>query len=190
MRIIGIGRFEAHKGFAQLIEAFARIAAEHPDWDLAIIGEGPERANLETLIRRHGMQERVSLPGVVKDVYRELADSHLMAFPSSYEGFPNALAEALAAGLPAVGQKGVSGVEELIIDGKTGVLVASDDADALASALAGLMENPKRRRELGQAAIAHMAQWAPRKILELWETALAEATGTAVATRQMRNAAE
>jgi glycosyltransferase involved in cell wall biosynthesis len=189
MRIVGIGRFEPHKGFGRLIDTFARVAPQHPDWDLVIFGAGPERATLETLIRRHGLQQRVFLPGVVKDVYRELADSHLMAFPSSCEGFPNALAEALATGLPAVGREGVSGVEDLIVDGKTGVLVPGDNPDLLAAALARLMDDPRRRRELGRAAIAHVARWAPPKILELWEAALAQATGT-LAPRRMRNAAE
>jgi glycosyltransferase involved in cell wall biosynthesis len=146
-----------------------------------IFGSGLERTNLETLIRRHGLQQRVFLPGVVKDIYRELADSHLMAFPSAYEGFPNALAEALATGLPAVGREGVSGVEDLIVDGKTGVLVPGDNPDLLAAALARLMDDPRRRRELGQAAIMHVVQWSPRNVLDLWDAALREATGLAAA---------
>jgi GalNAc-alpha-(1->4)-GalNAc-alpha-(1->3)-diNAcBac-PP-undecaprenol alpha-1,4-N-acetyl-D-galactosaminyltransferase len=176
MRIISVGRFEPHKGFDRLIEAFARIADERPEWDLVIIGEGPARASLEALVRRHGLEGRVCLPGVVKDVFRELAASHLMAFPSRYEGFPNALAEALAAGLPAVGQKGVSGVEDLIVDGKTGVLLdSSDDPAVLAAALSALMGDACRRRALGAAARDHVAQWNPDRILGVWEAVLAEA---------------
>jgi GalNAc-alpha-(1->4)-GalNAc-alpha-(1->3)-diNAcBac-PP-undecaprenol alpha-1,4-N-acetyl-D-galactosaminyltransferase len=188
MRIISVGRFESHKGFDRLIEAFALTAAERPDWDLVIIGEGPERARLETLVRRHDLGHRIHLPGVVKDVLRELATSHLMAFPSRYEGFPNALAEALGAGLPAVGQKGVSGVEDLIIEGKTGVLVdASDDAAAFAAALSVLMGDARRRHELGVAAREHVAQWNPDTILGLWEAVLAEAADDRAPTKSLRN---
>jgi GalNAc-alpha-(1->4)-GalNAc-alpha-(1->3)-diNAcBac-PP-undecaprenol alpha-1,4-N-acetyl-D-galactosaminyltransferase len=176
MRTISVGRFEPHKGFDRLIEAFARIADQRPEWDLVIIGEGPARASLEALVRRHGLEGRVRLPGVVKDVFRELAASHLMAFPSRYEGFPNALAEALAAGLPAVGQKGVSGVEDLIVDGKTGVLLdSSDDPAVLAAALSALMGDACWRRALGAAARDHVAQWNPDTILGVWEAVLAEA---------------
>jgi glycosyltransferase involved in cell wall biosynthesis len=115
------------------------------------------------------------LPGVVIDVFGELAASHLVAFPSQYEGFPNALAEGLAAGLPAVGQRGVSGVEDLIVDGKTGVLVdPKGGASAWAMALSALTGDARRRAELGDAARKHVAQWAPSHVLGLWEAALVE----------------
>jgi GalNAc-alpha-(1->4)-GalNAc-alpha-(1->3)-diNAcBac-PP-undecaprenol alpha-1,4-N-acetyl-D-galactosaminyltransferase len=188
MRIISVGRFEPHKGFDRLIEAFALTAGERTDWDLVIIGEGPERARLETLVRRHDLGHRIHLPGVVKDVFRELAASHLMAFPSRYEGFPNALAEALATGLPPVGQKGVSGVEDLIVEGKTGVLLdASDDAAAFAAALSALMGDARLRQQLGVAAREHVAQWEPSRILSLWEAALIEAAGNRSPTRSSAN---
>ncbi len=176
LRLIAVGRFEPHKGFDRLIEAFARIAPSQPEWDLVILGEGPARASLEERVRQLGLERRIYLPGVVKDVFRELAASHLMAFPSRYEGFPNALAEGLAAGLPAIGQAGVSGVEDLIIDGKTGMLVdPRGDTEAWANALSALMGDAARRAELGVAARKHAAQWAPDKILGLWEAVLVEA---------------
>jgi glycosyltransferase involved in cell wall biosynthesis len=177
MRVIAVGRFQAHKGFDRLIEAFAGIAQVWPNWDLVIIGEGPERTTLEALVQRHGLADRVQLPGVITEINRELALSHLMAFPSQFEGFPNALAEGLAAGLPAVGHRGVSGVEDLIIDGKTGVLVELERGTAaLAAALSALMRDARRRRELGEAAQKHVAQWDPRRVLALWEDVLMEAT--------------
>jgi GalNAc-alpha-(1->4)-GalNAc-alpha-(1->3)-diNAcBac-PP-undecaprenol alpha-1,4-N-acetyl-D-galactosaminyltransferase len=184
LRIIAVSRLEPHKGFGRLIEAFARIAGQYLDWDLVIFGEGPERARLEALVARHDLDGRIRLAGVVTDVLGELAASHLMAFPSRYEGFPNALAEGLGAGLPAVGQKGVSGVEDLVVDGKTGVLIdASDDPASLAGALSALMADSRRRAELGRAARKHVAQWAPDKILGLWEAALFEAAGGRVPIR-------
>jgi glycosyltransferase involved in cell wall biosynthesis len=175
-RIIGVGRLAAHKGFDRLIDAFALIAGDRPDWDLVLIGEGPERPALEGRIRRCGLEGRTRLTGVVTDVSRELAASHLMAFPSRYEGFPNALAEGLAAGLPAIAHAGVSGVEELIVDGKTGLLVdPRQGSGPLAAALSALMDDTRRRRELGDAARNHVVQWAPNHIFGLWEAVLAEA---------------
>jgi glycosyltransferase involved in cell wall biosynthesis len=176
LRLIAIGRLESHKGFDRLIEAFARLAPEQPHWDLRILGEGPERPKLKDLIRAQGLESRVELPGVVKDVWSELSGSHLMAFPSCYEGFPNALAEGLAAGLPAIGRKGVSGVEDLIVDGKTGLLV-EDKPNALTAALSTLMVDAKTRTDFGEAARKHVLQWAPSHILGFWEAALSEAAG-------------
>jgi glycosyltransferase involved in cell wall biosynthesis len=176
LRIISVGRLEKQKGFENLVEAFALIADEYANWDVLILGEGPQRTQIEALIMRHGLEGRILLPGVATDVAGELARSHLMAFPSRYEGFPNALAEGLAAGLPAVGLKDVSGVEELIVEGKTGLLVEKGtEPDNLAQALAGLMKDGPRRKELGDAARKRVAEWAPDRVFAMWEELLTEA---------------
>jgi glycosyltransferase involved in cell wall biosynthesis len=99
-----------------------------------------------------------------------------MAFPSYYEGFPNALAEGLATGLPAIGLKHVSGVEELIVEGGTGLLVEKgNQPDALAQALSELMRNGTLRRRFGHAARKHVAKWAPDRVFAMWDQLLAEA---------------
>ena len=176
LRVIAVGRLERQKGFDQLIEAFGRIAHEQAQWDLTIIGEGPGRTQLEASVKRLDLDGRVLLPGIVRDMSSELATAHLMAFPSQYEGFPNALAEGLAVGLPAVGYHGVSGVEDLIVDGKTGLLVdMGEGAIALAGAMSTLMSDARLRRQLGHAARRHVTQWAPSDVLALWEEVLIEA---------------
>jgi glycosyltransferase involved in cell wall biosynthesis len=179
-RMIGVSRLEPHKGFDRLIQAFAEVAQAHPDWDLRILGEGRQRAELEALISARHMDGRVQLPGIVRDVIGELCSAHAMAFPSRYEGFPNALAEGLALGLPAVGLRGVSGVEDLIVHGKTGFLV-SEDCGAMAEALSRLMRDAAIRKQCGDAARHHMRQWAPSKILALWDAVLYEAVNEAPA---------
>lgn len=177
-RVIAVGRCELQKGFDRLIDAFALIASDHDDWDLVIIGDGPERPRLQARVRRLGLGARIYLKGIVSDVFQELAASHLMAFPSRYEGFPNALAEGLAIGLPAVGHKGVSGVEDLIVDGATGLLVDQAEGIAgLARALSTLMGDADYRIKLGQEARRHVGQWAPGRMFALWEDMLTEAEG-------------
>jgi GalNAc-alpha-(1->4)-GalNAc-alpha-(1->3)-diNAcBac-PP-undecaprenol alpha-1,4-N-acetyl-D-galactosaminyltransferase len=177
-RVIAVGRLEQQKGFDLLIEAFGRIAHERLEWDLVIFGEGSERARLEASVERLDLDGRVWLPGIVTEMSAELAASHLMAFPSLYEGFPNALAEGLAVGLPAVGYRDVSGVEDLIIDGDTGLLVnSSEGVPSLASGLSALMKDARLRRRLGEAARKHVARWAPRDVLAEWESVLVEAAG-------------
>ena len=109
-------------------------------------------------------------------MYQELSAAQLIAFPSRNEGFPNALAEGLAAGLPAVGYKGVSGVEDLIIDGKTGLLVdQKEEIAGLARALSTLMADAQLRVRLGNAALQHVGQWAPDRMFALWDEVLREA---------------
>jgi len=176
LRLIAVGRLEYQKGFDQLIEAFRRIAPSQADWDLIIIGDGPERAHLEHLVRRFELENRVQMPGIVRDVPLELSLSHLMAFPSRYEGFPNALAEGLATGLPAVGYRGVSGVEDLIVDNKNGLLVdPKDGAAGLARGLLTLMCDARLRCDFGKASREHVTKWDPSIVLALWEGALREA---------------
>jgi glycosyltransferase involved in cell wall biosynthesis len=103
----------------------------------------------------------------------ELLSSHLMAFPSHFEGFPNALAEALAAGLPAVGCAGVSGVEDLICNNENGILLdLTDDASRWAEALARLMGNASLRERYGAQARRHMQAWRLETIGGRWERQL------------------
>ena len=189
LRIIAVGRLEPHKGLASLVTAFAQVSQEHPDWDLLIIGEGRQRAELEALVRLHRLEGRVNLPGVVKDAGREIRAAHLMAFPSRYEGFPNALAEGLALGLPAIGLLGVSGVEELIVSERTGLIVGGTPDD-WSSALSALMRCSATRKRLGQAARSHVQQWAPSKVLPAWEAILYEAAGRKLVPANLRTIAQ
>ncbi len=173
-RIVALGRLEQQKGFDLLMDAFVRLAPSYPDWELVVFGEGSARKALESRIRAHELTGRVRLPGVTADAATELAASHIIAFPSRFEGFPNALAEGMAVGLPAVGHIEVSGVEELIIDNATGLLVdPAGGSPALADALRRLMDNPGLRVDLGAQARRHMERWRSDAIYERWEACLA-----------------
>lgn len=176
MRVIAVGRCSLQKGFDRLIDAFASIEGQYPHWDLAIIGDGPERLKLKARVRQLGLETKISLKGVTSALLPELAASHVMAFPSYYEGFPNALAEGLAAGLPAVAYPGVSGVEELIVDGVTGVLAdETQPITGLAKALARLMKDGPLRASLGEAARQHVSRWEPNYVFSRWDDLLFEA---------------
>lgn len=173
-RIVALGRLEPQKGFDRLIEAFAALAPGHPDWDLVMFGEGVDREALEARIGALGLGGRAFLPGLTAEAGRELAVSHIMAFPSRYEGFPNALAEGLAAGLPAVGYTGVSGVEDLIVEGETGLLIdPAQESAGLAEALGRLIGSAELRTRLGDQARRHMDAWRPEVVCQRWETLLA-----------------
>jgi glycosyltransferase involved in cell wall biosynthesis len=169
-RIVSLGRLEYQKGFDLLIDAFARIADENEHWDLVIFGDGQERESLARQAIVQGVAARVYFAGVTREPQRELAASHIMAFPSRFEGFPNALGEALAVGLPTVGCVGVSGVEDLIVDGVTGFLVSPvGGSAAFAAALERLVHDGDLRERMGGAARMHVRRWASEAILPEWE---------------------
>lgn len=173
-RIVGLGRYNRQKGFDILIDAFRRLAPEFPDWGLAIFGEGPEAQALKSAQAEANLGSRLQILPATKDVAGELARSHIFAFPSRFEGFPNALTEAMAAGLPCVAFPDVSGVEDLIVDDSNGVLANSrpDDAAAaiaFAEALRRLMQSPGVRGRLGAAAQASIGAYAPARIWAQWD---------------------
>jgi glycosyltransferase involved in cell wall biosynthesis len=174
--IVAAGRLTAQKAFDTLIDSFAAIAMRFPQWDVTIFGEGEDRRLLESKICKYNLDGRVRLPGISNQLGSELAKAHVLAFPSRYEGFPNVLAEGLAAGLPAVGFADVSGVEDLILDGRTGLLVRpAQDCASFAQALSSLMSNKHMRIRMGAEARAHVLSWAPERILPLWENVLSAA---------------
>ena len=179
-RLLGVGRLDTQKGFDLLISAFAQVSQRFPDWDLVIHGEGPERAALEALARR-SPAGRITLPGITSEIEAALLGAHALAFPSRYEGFPNALAEAMAAGLPVLGFRDVSGVEDLIVStptvAATGLL--ADPTAPIASlmdALVQLMGNPSLRSQLGVKARHHVAAFSPQIHYEKWERLLTRVT--------------
>jgi glycosyltransferase involved in cell wall biosynthesis len=174
-RLLSVGRLGYQKNYQVLVAAFAQLAARYPDWDLAILGEGEDRASLEALVRMHGLEDRVSLPGVTKSIDEWYASSHLFCLSSRWEGFPNALAEALAHGLPAVGFAGCAGVRDLITPGVTGFLAPGNgDVDALAETLGKAMDNTEVRRQMGSAASESVRSFHPGQVLSRWEDLLSE----------------
>jgi GalNAc-alpha-(1->4)-GalNAc-alpha-(1->3)-diNAcBac-PP-undecaprenol alpha-1,4-N-acetyl-D-galactosaminyltransferase len=175
-RLIGIGRLDSHKGFDLLISAFTQAAERFPLWDLVIHGDGPERGELEALARQLPAG-RILLPGSTAEIESALVASHALAFPSRFEGFPNALAEAMAAGLPTIGFRDVCGVEDLIAtdpqERVTGMLAdLAAPVESLTNALVRLLSDPLLRTQLGERARQHVAAFAPQIHYEQWERLL------------------
>ena len=182
-RIIGVGRLARQKGFDLLIESFAALAGRFPQWDVVIFGQGSDREALLARIAKLGLSGRIALNGVTKDLAGEFARSHLMACPSRYEGFPNALAESMAAGLPAIAFENVSGVEELVLPGKTGILAQPDSESSLTEGLARLMSSGDLRAELGASGRAHVRAFDPDLVLGQWDELIASVVHEHVSER-------
>lgn len=174
INIISVGRLCKFKGFETLINAFFKIVKDFPDnldLKLTIYGEGIDRNRLEDLIKSYNLQSRILLPGSCNQIYEELLKSDLFIFPSHYEGFPNALAEAMAVGLPVIASN-CSGNIELIQDQVNGRLFPIGDVDALALLIKELINDYTERTKLSLAANKIVQQFSEGKIYAKWEDAI------------------
>lgn len=156
--ILYIGRLVPEKGQAVLLEAVAKLAARGRKVELALAGEGQQRAGLEREAARLGIAERVTFLGAVgqEDLRGLYEGASVFCLPSFAEGVPVVLMEAMAMGLPVVTTR-IAGIPELIEDGHSGILVAPGRADDLADSLAGLLEDGELHRRLaanGREAVA------------------------------------
>lgn len=149
------------------IEVFSRLFSDYPNWDLEFWGVGTDAALLQKMIAKKGLTNRVSLKGFTDKPLEKLQETAVFIFPSKYEGFGLALAEAMAIGLPVLGLKSCSGVNELIQHEKNGFL--AEDEEELISYLKGLMDSPSLRQAMGQVGVETMKTYAPEVILKHWE---------------------
>jgi glycosyltransferase involved in cell wall biosynthesis len=173
--LLNVGRLDAQKDHGTLLRAFARIAVAYPDWELRIIGDGPLRRELESLVHDLGLEERVRMPGVTSDTGGEYRAADAFVIPSRYEAFGLVTAEAMSYGLPVVGFSDCPGTNELIQDGCTGLLAAAgaDRVASLAQELERLLSDPGLRRQLGGAGkLAIGRSFSAQHVCDLWERLL------------------
>ncbi len=176
-KIIFTGRLaKGHKRPHLLIEAFAELAKDFPDWIVELWGDVDGKLyykELQLLIRKYHLEEQVFLCGATNEVGKALKEGDIFAFPSAYEGFGMSLAEGMSMGLPAVGYQSCGGVNELIHDGVDGYL-CEDGAEDFRDKLRSLMADRALRIRMGKAARASMAAYAPERIWDAWEKLLEE----------------
>ena len=176
--VVAAGRLNTQKGFDLLVRAWATVARRRPDWRLEIYGGGPERAALERLIGELGLTERVALMGRTQALGEAMAAASLFALSSRFEGFGMVLVEAMGQGLPVVSFDCPRGPADIVSHGEDGLLVAPEDADALAAALLELIEDPQRRRRLAAAARRKARRYESAAIGPSWDALLADLVAT------------
>ncbi|HOD72224.1 MAG TPA: glycosyltransferase family 4 protein [Deltaproteobacteria bacterium] len=167
--ILAVGRLDKQKGHDLLIRAFARADAKQKGWRLVILGEGPERSNLWRLTEDLGIHDAVSMPGVVKEPAEWMYKADLFVLPSRYEGFPNALLEAMACGCAVIAADCPSGPAEIIRHGVNGLLVPRENITALSTAMDRLMQDEELRVNLGKQAIEISSRFSQAKIMAQWD---------------------
>ncbi len=170
--IVSVGRLVSQKGFDLSIEAFARLAPRYPSWRYVILGDGPLRPSLEALGQRFGLSEQLEFKGVVSDVDFWLERASICMQPSRFEGFPNAVMEAMAMGTATISSDCPSGPRDLITDAVDGLLVPVDSVDALESALERLLGDEALRRTIGHSAMSVRERFDRARVLRLWIDAL------------------
>jgi glycosyltransferase involved in cell wall biosynthesis len=167
--VLGVGRLSQEKGFDLLLEAWAAASAGRPGWVLRLHGSGPERDALAAQADRLGITGSVDFAGQTDDVAAALVQGSVFAAPSRAEGFPMALLEAMACGLPCVAFDCAPGVTEIVRDGENGIVVPPGNTEAFAKALGGLMDAREEREGLGKAAVESVRRFAPEEIMAEWE---------------------
>lgn len=171
--IVTAGRMNDQKRHDLLINAFARVVENHPDVRLIIYGEGPLRNKLEEQIQSLGLQDKVYLAGNVSDLDEKYTTASTFVLSSDYEGMPNALMEAMAAGVPCISTDCPCGGPR-VLDGGTRTirLVKVGDVEALSQAICEIIDDPSLMVQMGDLAKKRAELFKPEKIFEEWNNYL------------------
>ena len=149
--VINVGRMDKDKGHHELVKIFSMIS-DKGEWNLCFVGDGPERSSIERYVEELSMTDSVIFLGARKDVDELLAKSKIFAFTSLSEGYPNALLEAMAMGLPCISFDCIAGPSDLINDKERGILIPLNNYDEYAQSLRNLMNDEALRKKLGENA--------------------------------------
>lgn len=171
--IVTVGRVDENKNHRMLIQAFAGLAEEFPDYKLIIYGDGEQRKPLLKLVEQMDLQERVLLPGNVENVPEMIYKAGVFVLSSNKEGMPNALIEAMIMGLTVVSTNcPCGGPAELIDHGVNGLLTPVGDVEKMKDNLQILLNDLQKSEELGRNAAKTGDIYRPEKVYKEWENYL------------------
>ena len=167
--LVAVGRLEEQKGFDLLLEAYAIVCRRHPEWQLVIWGEGGLRRELESQVKRLGLSDRVSLPGVTDNPGGWTDSASALVVSSRYEGFCNVIVEALASGVPVVSFDCEFGPADILDDGKFGLLVPPEDIIQLAAGLERMLSDAELRRCFSSKGIDRARDFSRDVVMSAWD---------------------
>lgn len=166
--VIAVGRLSLQKNFQSLLRAWAIVAESVKDWKLVILGEGPERKKLESLVDLLGINESVLLKGYSNEVDKELEHASIFVLSSIYEGFGLVILEAMSKGLPVVSYTCPYGPRDIIKDGKSGFLVPLNNEKMLAERIVRLIKDKELRVTMGSEALRRIRDFDISVIVKQW----------------------
>lgn len=167
--IVGVGRLASQKNFTMLINAFSKLPEEFSEYKLEIYGMGPMQSALEKQIESLSISDRATLMGVQKNVMFSVADATLYVMSSDYEGFPNALAEAMATGLPVISTDFPTGVASEIVGADNGIVIPIGDENALLCAMVELLSDEERREKMSLENRKCLDTFSEDVVLKMWK---------------------
>ncbi|MEU6084437.1 glycosyltransferase family 4 protein [Streptomyces sp. NPDC047108] len=170
--VVAAGRLVPGKRFDRLVDAFAEVVTERPDWTLRIYGRGPHRDAVQARIDHHGLHENVRLMGMHTSMENEWVKGSLAAVSSTNESFGMTIVEAMRAGLPVVSTDCPLGPREIIRQGRNGLLVPVDDTEAFADALLRLINDDEARKRMARSAREGAYRYDPGVVAARHETLL------------------
>ena len=173
--ILGMGRLSNEKGFDMLIDAFSLLAHEFPEWKLRILGEGPLRDSLQATINERGLQDQIELVGWVADPELLLDQGDVFVLPSRYEGFPNALLQAMSRGLACIGFDCQGGLKDIARDELQVMLLPTKSVSEstsireLADNLRIFMQDENLRKEVAIKNLRATERFSVTRYFEAWD---------------------
>ena len=174
--ILAVGRLDNQKNFPELIDIWALIAKDYPDWKLRIVGEGYTDVRILKKVKEHGLEEQFELCPFTKEIQKHYLSASIYAMTSAFEGLPLVLVEAESMGLPLVSYACPCGPRDIIRDGQDGFLVEPGDKETFAARLRQLIEDEELRRRMGQAAKIHSQRFSLENVMKQWVDLFAELT--------------
>lgn len=188
--VVGVvARLDLQKGFEYLLQASRELCKRFSNLKIVIVGEGPDRNAIEEMIEQYGLQSSVILTGQQSNMPGVYAAMDIFVLPSLNEGLPMTVLEAMAASKAVIATR-VGAIPSVIKDGENGLLVSPKDSESLRDAIASLLDDPERRRRLGDQAHAwvsrsYTSEAMALKYREMYEEVLGKPVPSAISARQM-----
>jgi N-acetylgalactosamine-N,N'-diacetylbacillosaminyl-diphospho-undecaprenol 4-alpha-N-acetylgalactosaminyltransferase len=162
--IVNVGRLEKQKNHELLINAFSKVNKKLPETRLLIIGEGSQRNKLSNLIGELNLNSKIQLVGQLENPFTYVSKSHLFVLSSDFEGFPNALVEAMICGCPVISTDCPSGPNEILINKENGILIPTGDVEAMKNAIVYMLKDRVKRIEMAKKATDKAYDFSVEKI--------------------------